>query len=68
MIFTDYSRHTRGKRRFLPIRKGVAIMLKGTIGQEAFWRPLRFLGPQTGFYRPYGSWIWHLCIRGRRIW
>ena len=68
MIFDDFSKHTRGRRRFLPIRPGIAIMLKGTIAQEVLWKPIQFLGRQSGFYRPFGSRLWHLSIGGRRIW
>jgi hypothetical protein len=67
-VRAEFMPHTRGKRRFLPLREGVAIMLKGTMGQEVHWKPLPFLGPQSGFYHPYEAVIWHLAIRGRRIW
>lgn len=62
----EYMPHTRGKRRFLPVRPGYAHMIKGTMAEEVRWVPLRWLGMNTGFYgtaRPL-----HLVVRGRRIW
>jgi hypothetical protein len=60
--------HKRGKRKFLPIREGIAVMIKGTLGEEVDWFPLPFLGRNSGFFHPYDWVMWHLAVRGRRIW
>jgi hypothetical protein len=64
----EYMKHTEGTRRFLDMFNGRAVMVKGTMGEEVYWLPLRFLGPNSCFYRNYCRGIWHLAVRGRRIW
>ena len=61
----NYQRHRIGPMHFLPLGNGVAQMIKGTWATWCQWRPIKWLGQNSGFYQT--KRMWHLSIRGRRV-